>query len=277
MYIPIVYRIPQTKSDWKNFLIVIGLFPIMIGLAIGVTSFKNYDDNVQMHTDCNVSPDEMINSRDIYQFEGVAVIDNYATTSYEDSPTEYHFIIAYFDDENSDEARLASISLNEYCGEFYETMREYSKSNEVQYITFCAKAESVSNLDESIYNYYNDYAGYCEDYFVNAVNSGLSLHYCFDDESQFEDYRQKQKNELKSAFELAAIFLAAGIVIVILGLIMRGPRQPSKKELEAAREMLKAKGAYGTKNEEDERYGYINSEDYFGKSDDDYGNQNRDK
>lgn len=274
MNIPVVYRSSQTKSDRINFLIMIGLFSIVVGIVIGITSFNNYDKDVQLNVYSNADPDERIVSGDIYQYENAVVIGNYATTTYEDMPTDYHFVIAYRDDKDTDEGFLASVSLNENYGEFCETMRKYSKSNEVQYITFCAKAEPVSNLDENVYDYYKDYVGYCEEYFDNAVDSGLSLTYCFDYADQFEDYCQKEKNDFKLGVGIAAAFAALGVVLVVLGMIKRGPRQPSKKQLETAREMLKAKGAYDTESEEDERYGYINSDDFFGKSDD-YVNQNR--
>ena len=277
MNIPVVYRSSQTKNDRINFLIMIGLFSIVVSIVVGITSFNGYDKGVQLNVYSNASPNERIVSGDIYQYENAVVIGNYATTTYEDMPTDYHFVIAYCDDKNSDEGLLASISLNENYGEFCETMRKYSKSDEVQYITFCAKAEPVSNLNENVYGYYKDYVGYCEEYFDNAVDSGLNLTYCFDDASRFEDYCQKEKNNFKLGLGIAVVFAVVGVALIVLGMIKRGPRPPSKKQLEAAREMLKAKGAYDTESEDDERYGYIDSDEFFGKFDDGFSNQSRDK
>ncbi|MDE5995549.1 MAG: hypothetical protein K2G56_01390, partial [Eubacterium sp.] len=227
---------------------------------------------------CNVSPQEMIDSKDIYKFDGAAVLDYYATTTYDDNtPTTYHFMIAYFEDENDETAHLASISMNKNRGEIFDKLFNYSGSEEIQHITFCATADSVTNLEKEIYDYYQETVEYCFETFDNVDDSALSLHYCFDDESQFEDYCTTEKEDFEFMIALSAIIAAVGIVFIVLGAVKRGPRKPSKKQLEAAREMLKKEEAYNMLSEEDDSYSYINSDDYFATPDYNYNDENKDK
>ncbi|MDE6723738.1 MAG: hypothetical protein K2J55_06030 [Eubacterium sp.] len=274
MYVPVVYPVPKTKADLKNFSKCIGLIIIIASLFLAYETFRDYDKNVQMNTSCDVSPQEMIDSGDIYKFEESAVIDYYATTTSDDYPTKYYFIIAYFANDDSDKACLASISLDKNNGEFFKTMRAYSESVEGQYITFFAKAEPMANLDKDINAYYVDYAKECMHYYDNVVDSKLSLNYCFDDEGQFEEYCQNQKEVFISWIEFALVLFAVGLVFIILGFIKRGP---SKKQLAAAREMLKAQSEDNSSSDEDDRYNYINSDDYFGRPAEDYNYHNTDE
>lgn len=278
MNIPIIYPIPKTKHDLKNLFIIIGAVLIIIPMGIVYAVCEGYDKDVQLNMDCTVGPQEMIESKDVYKFDGAAVLDYYATTTYDDNtPTTYHFMIAYFEDENDETAHLASISMNKNRGEIFDKLLGYCGQEEFQHITFFATAASVTNLEKEIYGYYKETVEYCLENFVNVEDSALSLNYCFDDESQFEDYLTTEKENFEFGLMLAAIFAAAGIVFIILGAVKRGPRMPSKKQLEAAREMLKKEEAYNMFSEEDDSYSYINSDDYFATPDYNDNDENRDK
>lgn len=182
MLIPIV--IPQSKNGRKNMSLVFGIIFALLAGGIMFINVDGYNKDIQLHDSYNVSTEEMINSDDIFRFSGAAIIDYYATTAYEDSP------------------------------------------------------------------------------------SGLNLQYCFDDEEMFEDYCNDEKENFLIGIGMGAFFGVAGIVLIVLGAVKRGPKEPSKKELAAAREMLKKNNEYNTPPEDD-RFDYINSDDYFGKPDED--------
>ncbi|MDE5995510.1 MAG: hypothetical protein K2G56_01195, partial [Eubacterium sp.] len=162
---------------------------------------------------------------------------------------------------------LASITLTKNDGEILNTMFDYSDSKEFERLTFFAKAEPVSNLDDEVYDYYKEDVEYFNENYNNVIDSGLKLKYCFDDESRFNDYCKNNAIKAKNSKTTTVIMLLIGAVFIIIGL----PKtKKSKKMLEPIRK------TYNPQSEEDDRYGYINSDDYFAAPDYNYNDEHRD-
>lgn len=277
MYIPIIYKIPQTKKEWKNFCLFFGLILIAISIFIGYCFVDDYNDETKLSSLKNPEPSQITSNDEIFEFDSVAVIGCYATTESDYAPTYYHFIVAYFTDEKDDTAYLATISLNKDDGEIFNKMLNDSANDDIHYLSFCANTNSVENMDKDIYSYYQEVLDDCQQnlYTYNVENSGLRLFYCFDTPDQFNDYLANSEKNSQYGIITFVIIITVGIALIIFGAIKRGP---TKKQLAQAREYLKNKETYNAPEyaqpDEDDRFSYIHSDEYFQKPNDDYDIKN---
>lgn len=278
MYIPIIYKIPKTKQEWKNASIIAGAVCVILACVMSYMIIKDYGRDIQLYSAYGYSPTEMADSGDFYEFNQAAVLGYYATTEYDSSPTSYHFMIAYFSDEEDDNAYLANITLSQNDGEIFDKMLAYSKSDndDFQYISFCAEADPAKNLDKDIYDYYREAADECVEGFENVQDSDLRLFYRFDEPDQLGTYLEEKQSSDNFGLVMAGVLMLAGIVFILLGAVKRGP---TKKQLEKARQQLQAEGAYNTPSyaqpeTEDDRFSYIHSDEYFQRPSEDYNYNN---
>lgn len=229
MNMPELYK-PQPKRVWKITLLIVGICFVLSTAFISYTQSKAYNQDVKLNNHCKAAPQEMIKSGDIYKFENAAVLNYYAATNFESATSnQCHFIIGYFEDEKDTTVHLASITLTKNDGEILNTMFDYSESEEIENITFFAKAESISKLDDEVYDYYKEDVEYFNEHYSNVIDSGLCLDYCFDDESQFENYRKMNEKKAGNSKTTTVIMLIIGAVLIILGI---PKRRRSKKQYE---------------------------------------------
>ncbi|MBD5082764.1 MAG: hypothetical protein HDT34_01095 [Clostridiales bacterium] len=249
------------KKIWKIVLLILGIILIIDSLFMHFTEYRNADKPVQMIENCKATPQEMIESGNVYKFENAAVLNYYAATNFEsETSNQCHFIVGYFEDENDTNVHLASMTLTRNDGEILNTMFDYSESDEIQSITFFAKALPISKLNDEVYDYYKEDVEYFNENYTNIIDSGLCLDYCFDDASQFDDFCKSNENMAKNSKTTTVIMLIIGAVLILIGI---PKRKKNKKESEPIME------TYNAQSNEEDSYSYINSEEYFPKFDDD--------
>lgn len=275
MYIPIIYKLPQTKKEWKNFSIVFGLVFIAFSIFIIYCFADGYNSQYQLSDEKNPLSSQITDCDEIFEFNNAAVIGYYATTESDYSATYYHFMVAYFNDATGDTAHLATITLNKNDGELFDKMLAYSDSDDFEYLSFFAHTDSAEQMNKDLYPYYKDAVDDCLQSFDNIENSGLRLFYCFDKANQFDDYLESQKENIREGWIAFIIVFAAGAALIIFGAVKRGP---TKKQLAQAREYLQKQEQYNTPQyanpEEDDRFSYIHSDEYFQKPSEDYNINN---
>lgn len=236
MLIPII--IPKTKQGWKNIAVFVAAALIIAAGTLAFNCAKDYKSDYTMSESLNTSPEEMLASDDIYAFKDVVVFDYYATTDYDSgSPTSYHFLIGYY--ESDTEMRMASVTLDENDGEIFEKMLSYG-DNKYATVGECivdiyATVSSIDTIEEELIGYYNESVKYFTGYFDQITSSGLRLNYCFDSADDYDAYVADQKSAAEGGIILSGICVVIAVILLILGLIRRGP---SKKQLEEARKKL---------------------------------------
>ena len=236
MLIPVF--IPKTKRDWKNIAVFVAA-AVIIGCGIITSnSIKDLKNDYQISESFNISPEEMINSSDIYAFKNAVVFDYYATTEYDSSsPTSYHFLIGYH--QNDTDIRMASVTLNANDGEIFEKMLSYGDNREAAVgeciVDIYATAQSIDSIDEELIDYYNQSVDYYTGYYDEITSSGLKLDYCFDSIDDYESYVADKKSAAEGGIIVSGIGVVIAVILLILGLIKRGP---TKKQLEKARRKL---------------------------------------
>lgn len=266
MYIPIIYKVPETKKEWKNFCLVFGLILIAISIFIGYCFVDDYNDETKLSSFKNPEPAQITSKDEIFEFNSVAVMGYYATTESDYAPTYYHFMVAYFTGDGDDTAYLATITLSKDDGEIFNKMLDYSSDDDIHYLSFCAKTNTTEKMDSNVYSYYKEALDNCLQNFNNVEDSGLRLFYCFDTPDQFDEYLENgEKNSLYGIIAFV-IALTVGIALIIFGAVKRGP---TKKQLDQAREYLETKEK-SAQPEEDDRFSYIYSDEYFQRPDDNY-------
>lgn len=236
MLIPII--IPKTKQGWKNVAIVAAVALIIASGIIIFNSIKDLKNDYKLSESYNTTPEEMLNSSDIFSFNDAIVFDYYATTEYEDSSNiRYHFLIGYY--RNETDICLASLSLDEDDGEIFDKMLAYGNNRDALIgdciVDVYATVSSINTIDKELIDYYNESVDYYKGYYDEITSSDLQLNYCFDSIDDYEEYVASEKSAAEGGIIFSAVLIIIAAVLLILGLIKRGP---SKKQIEEARKKL---------------------------------------
>lgn len=233
-------------------------------------SISNFSNSITLKPDeINVFSSEKINSVNIYEFKNVNVIDCYHISKYDNSnPDSYNFLLMC---HKNGKSYTFSMAVNEKDGEILEKMLELTDEDERNQLSFYARINKFRTHNDDLYLIYLNAANNCCESYKNAEISDLLLDYCFYDSSQLGTFTEKEKANLENAIKVDIVFMTIGIILIVLGAFVC---RPTKKHQKKMRKNPKTKNECDTDfcvcSENDDRFNYIFSNEYFQKSSDDY-------
>lgn len=267
----ILTSFPKNKQQWKIFSAVAGLILILAGVFTFTENMIqfNIDKNITLTSAYNMTPTQLCENNDIFEFKNAAVLAEYATVKNDNSdPTQHYYIIAFFEDENETNAYLASMCLDIKDGKIFESASEQNEGKDIPRISFYAAATAIDQIrSKKIIEYYTESADYYKKNYSNVTDSGLELKYRFNTPEQFDIFQDNVKEDYVGAIKGDLTAAALGIVFLALGLIKR---KSTEKRYKKNKVKSKANHSNPHTEPDDNRFSYIYSDDYFNRPDNDY-------
>lgn len=267
----LITSFPKNKKQWKMFSAIAGIMLIIVGTFtfIGNIIQFNTDKNIKLTCAYNMTPTQLCENNDIFEFKNAAVLTEYATVKNNNSdPAHHYYIIAFFEDENETNAYLASMCLDIKDGKIFEIASEQGEDKDIPRISFYAAATAIDKIrSKEIIEDYTQSVDYFEKNYTNITDSGLELKYRFDSCEQFDIVQDNAKEDYVGAIKGDLIAVALGTGFLALGLIKR---KSTEKRYKKNKVKSKANHSNPPAEQDDDRFSYIYSDDYFKHSDDDY-------
>lgn len=271
-FLSLLTSFPKNKQQWKVFSVSIGIILMITGVFMFTENIIhfNIDKNIKLTSAYNMTPTQLLENNDIFEFKNAVVLDEYTTVKNNNSnPTNHYYIIAFFEDENENKAYLASMCLNIKDGNIFERVSKQNEGNNIPQISFYAAATATPKTrSKEIIKYYTKSADYYEENYSNLTDSELELKYRFDSPEQFDSFQDDTKENYIGAIKGNLLAIALGVVFLALGLIKRKPVEKRYKKSK-----VKSKANHNNNPLtalDDNRFSYIYSDDYFNRPDDDY-------
>lgn len=264
-----ICNIPKSKQEWKNFIVAAGAVLIVIPLCMSFEETAKFN-NIEFKSAYNTTPSEMKRESTVYEFKN-AVIANCYDINYDDANrlNRHYFLVTYFENESSEKVYTASLELNSQDGEMFKKALDACENGTPLKISFCATIEDFNNKSENDY-LFSQYKEAHDKYKLennNAQNSDLTLEYCFNEKSGFDNYVLKKKAFFKEKITFNIITIIIGIFLLIIGLILI-KRTPHTKN---QHKKVKEKPIHSdTQNQLDDRFNYIFDDDYYNRPSDDF-------